>query len=491
MTMDNAEHSDETATKFAAAVAFRSDAHRRLFERATEHACRFRDRIAERPPRPVVAAAELEALFDGPTPEIGAAPLAVIDALDAAANPGLTASTGPRFFGWAVGASHPVAVAADMLTSAWGQNAGGFALSPAAAVAEKVAARWLLDMLGLPQDCSVGFVTGATMANFVCLAAARNAVLARVGWNVERDGLADSPPVRLFVGADAHVTIFAALRYLGFGDRVSRVASDAEGRMDAQALATALAPGAGPAIVIAQAGQINTGAFDPMPQLAQICRQHAAWLHVDGAFGLWARTVPELAELTCGLDEADSWATDGHKWLQLPYDSGFAIVRDSQAHRRAMSITASYLPAAAEDEYDPGQYVPELSRRARGFAVWALLRALGRHGVTSMVRQHCVLARRLAKRLARESGVRILNSVCLNQVLVTFGAGTECVALTRATVARLQADNICLAGGADWHGQFVLRLSLISEPLTEADVDRLAVAILAAWRHVQSARALP
>jgi glutamate/tyrosine decarboxylase-like PLP-dependent enzyme len=485
--MDTAERTDDCATHNAAAVVFTGDAYRRLFERATEHASRFRDRIEERPPRPVIAAAELEALFDAPTPELGADPLQVIDALNAAANPGLTASPGPRFFGWVIGASHPVAVAADMLTSAWGQNAGVFACSPAAAMAEKVAARWLLDMLSLPHDCSVGFVTGATMANFVCLAAARNAVLARIGWDVERDGLADAPPVRLFVGADAHVTIFAALRYLGFGERVSRVASDAEGRMDAQALAAALAHGAGPAIVIGQAGQINTGAFDPMRQLARVCRQHAAWLHVDGAFGLWARTVPELADLTCGLEEADSWATDGHKWLQLPYDSGFAIVRDSQAHRRAMSITASYLPAAAEGEYDPGQYVPELSRRARGFAVWALLRALGRHGVSAMVRHHCALARRLAKRLATEPDVSVLNTVWLNQVLVIFGAGVDCAALTRATVARLQADNICLAGGADWHGQFVLRLSVIAAPLTESDVDRLAVAVLAAWRHVQSA----
>ena len=464
---------------------------RRIFERAAEHASRFRDGLGRRPPRPVIFATELQALFDGPTPEVGADRLRVIDALNAAASPGLTASAGPRFFGWVIGASHPAAVAADMLTSAWGQNAGVFAASPAAAMAEKVAARWLLDILGLPQDCSVGFVTGATMANFVCLAAARNAVLARSGWDVERDGLADAPPVRLFVGADAHVTVFAALRYLGFGSRVTSVASDAEGRMDATALAAALAHGAGPAIVIAQAGQINTGAFDPMQQIAALCRQHAAWLHVDGAFGLWARTVTELDDLTRGLEEADSWATDGHKWLQLTYDSGFAIVRDSGAHRRAMAITASYLPEAAAAEYDPGQYVPELSRRARGFAVWAILRTLGRHGVSAMVRNHCALARRLAQRLALDPGVTILNTVWLNQVLVAFGDGADRDALTRATVARLQADNICLAGAAVWHGQHALRLSVIAAPLTESDVDRLAVAILAAWRHVRALRLPP
>ena len=476
------DHGGRDATTFTSTVCN----HRQLFERATEHACRFRDSLGERPPRPAIAAGDLEALFEGPTPEVGADPLHVIDALNSAATPGLAGSAGPRFFGWVIGASHPAAVAADMLTSAWGQSAGAFAVSPAGAMAEKVAARWLLDILDLPADCSVGFVTGATMANFVCLAAARNAVLARIGWDVERDGLAGAPPIRLFVGADAHVTVLAALRYLGFGERAIRVASDAEGRMDAPALAAALARGTGPAIVIAQAGQINTGAFDPMVQLASICRQHAAWLHVDGAFGLWARTVTELTDLTRGLEQADSWATDGHKWLQLPYDSGFAIVRDAEAHRRAMSITASYLPPAVEREYDPAQYVPELSRRARGFAVWAILRALGRHGVSAMVKRHCALARRLARRLATEPGVTILNTVWLNQVLVVFGNGVQCEQLTQATVARLQADNICLAGGADWHGQFALRLSVISASLTESDVDRLAVAILAAWRHVKS-----
>jgi len=462
--------------------------HRRLFQRAADHASAFRDRLADRAPRPAISAAALHARFDGPTPEVGQDPLAVLDALESAAEPGLTAAAGPRFFGWVIGASDPLGVAADMLTSAWGQNAGAYACSPAAAMAEKVAARWLLDILRLPEECSVGFVTGATMAGFVCLAAARSAVLAQVGWDVEADGLAGAPAVRVFVGEDAHVTIAAALRYLGFGSRATRVPTDSQGRMDASALRTALAIGSGPAIVIAQAGQINTGDFDPVSELARICRKHGAWLHVDGAFGLWARTVPEMAQLTAGLEEADSWSVDGHKWLQLPYDSGFAIVRDSEAHRRAMSMTASYLPPAGESEYDAGQFVPELSRRARGFAVWAQLRALGRHGIAALVRRHCALARRLARRLASVPGVSVRNSVPLNQVIVTFGTGTleECNELTRATVAQLQADNICLAGGADWRQHFVLRLSLIAAPLVEADVDRLAAAILAAWRRVQS-----
>jgi len=463
--------------------------HRRLFQRAADHASAFRDRVADRGPRPVISAAALQARFDGPTPEIGQDPLAVLDALQSAAEPGLTAASGPRFFGWVIGASDPLGVAADMLTSAWGQNAAAYACSPAAAMAEKVAARWLLDILRLPQECSVGFVTGATMAGFVCLAAARSAVLAQVGWDVEAEGLAGAPPVRVFAGEDGHVTVPAALRYLGLGSRPTRVPTDAQGRMDAAALQGALALGTGPAIVVAQAGQINTGHFDPVGELARICRKHGAWLHVDGAFGLWARTLPEMAQLTAGLEEADSWSVDGHKWLQLPYDSGFAIVRDSHAHRRAMSITASYLPPAEDSEYDPGQFVPELSRRARGFAVWAQLRALGRHGIAELVRRHCALARRLARRLTGEHGVTVLNSVALNQVIVTFGSGTleERNELTRATVAQLQADNICLAGGAQWRGHFVLRLSLIAAPLVEADADRLAAAILAAWRHVCSA----
>jgi len=461
--------------------------HRRLFERALEHASGFRDRIAGRPPRPVIPADELQARFDGPTPEVGDDAVAVIDALNEAAEPGLTGSAGPRFFGWVIGSSHPVGVAADMLTSAWGQNAAAYACSPAAAMAEKVAARWLLDILRLPLECSVGFVTGATMASFVCLAAARSAVLARVGWDVEAEGLTGAPRVRVFLGDDAHATILAAMRYLGFGGRAVRIPTDADGRMDAAVLAAALAQGEGPAIVIAQAGQINTGAFDPTPAIARTCREHGAWLHVDGAFGLWARAVPEMGELTAGLEDADSWSIDGHKWLQLPYDSGFAIVRDTHAHRRAMSITASYLPAVDGAEYDAGQYVPELSRRARGFAVWAQLRAFGRRGIANMVRHHCALARRLAGRLAGESGVHVLNTVHLNQLIVSFGDGTpeERNALTRVTIARLQADNICLAAGADWHGVWVLRISVISAPLTEADVDRLAAAVLSAWRHVQ------
>jgi glutamate/tyrosine decarboxylase-like PLP-dependent enzyme len=460
--------------------------HRALFARAAEHAARFRDGISARPPRPTIDATALQARFDGPTPETGEDPLAVLDALSAAADPGLTGSAGPRFFGWVIGASHPAGVAADMLTAAWGQNAGAYAGSPAAAMAEKVASRWLLDLLRLPADCSVGLVTGATMASFVCLAAARNAVLAKADWDVEAEGLIGAPRVRVFVGADAHATIFSALRYLGFGAKVTTIPTDEQGRMDPEALAVALWHDRGPAIVIAQAGQINSGAFDPFPEIARACRRHGAWLHVDGAFGLWARAVPELGDLTLGLEHADSWSVDGHKWLQLPYDSGFAIVRDAEAHRRAMGIGASYLPAAAGAEHDPGQYAPELSRRARGFAAWAVIRALGREGIVEMVRRHCGLAQRLAARLAAEPGVEVLNEVELNQVVVAFGEGAAADPATRAVIARIAADNVVLAGGAEWRGRQALRFSVIAGPLTEADIDRLAEAVVLAWRGVQA-----
>jgi glutamate/tyrosine decarboxylase-like PLP-dependent enzyme len=472
----------------------KAPAHRGLFERAVGHASRFHDGLGERPPWPAIAPTELQAQFDGPTPEAGEHPEMVIDALSNAAEPGLTGTAGPRFFGWVIGASEPVGVAADMLTSARGQNAATYSMAPAAAMAEKVAARWLLDILRLPPECSVGFVTGATMASFVCLAAARNAVLRRLGWDVEADGLSGAPHVRIFVGQDAHVTIVAALRYLGFGSRPARIATDEQGRMIPEALAAALAADDGPAIVIAQAGQINTGAFDAMPELAELCRRHGAWLHVDGAIGLWARAVPEMAGLTAGLEAADSWSTDGHKWLQLPYDSGFAIVRDAAAHSRAMSMSASYLQGSKSAEYDPSQYTPELGRRARGFAAWAVLRALGRRGVSETVGRHCKLARRLAAGLAAEPGVTVLNDVVLNQVIVSFGEGAPEVRdlLTSAVIANLQRDNIYLASGADWRGRKVLRLSVISAPLVEADIDRLIDATLQAWRRLRDEhRGLP
>lgn len=453
------------------------------FEIASAHARAFRKSLPRRRPRPEIEAADLEARFGGPTPESGEDAATVIDALALAAGPGLMATPGPRFFGWVIGASHEVGVAADWLASAWGQNAGVYASSPAAAIAEKVAARWLLDILDLPADCSVGFTTGATMASFTCLAAARNHVLARAGWDVERMGLQGAPRVRILIGADAHSSIIAALRLLGLGSEIAEViATDQQGRMVPAALEAALAASQAPTIVIIQAGQINTGAFDPATEIARLCHASGAWLHVDGAFGLWARAVPELSDLTQGLEAADSWATDGHKWLQAPYDSGYAIVHHPEAHRRAMTMGASYLP---ESGYEPSHFTPELSRRARGFSTWAILRALGRNGVQEMVRTHCGFAQLLRDHLSSIAGLRIVNEVTLNQLILRFGESDE---MTRDVIRRMQEENICFVEGASWRGQWVLRISIISGPLAEQDILRLAKAIIAAWRHVQASR---
>jgi glutamate/tyrosine decarboxylase-like PLP-dependent enzyme len=458
------------------------------FDVALKHAKAYRAGLANRPPRPTISPQDMLARLNGPTPERGEDGVAVIEALAQAAEPGLMGMAGARFFGWVIGASHETGVAADMLTSAWGQNAGMYAGTPAAAIAEKVAGDWLLDILRLPKESSVGFVTGATIANFVGLAAARNEVLRRVGWDVEAKGLQGAPHVRVLIGADAHTTVYASLRFLGFGSETAEpIATDEQGRIKPEALARALAQGEGPAIVIGQAGQINTGAFDPIGEMAKICRTHGAWLHIDGAFGLWARAVPEMAPMVEGLDQADSWATDGHKWLQLPYDCGLVFVRDRDAHRRAMTIAASYLPKGGEIEHDPSLYAPELSRRARGFAAWAVIKALGREGIAQMVRDHCAFAKRVAERVSKEPGIQVLNDVVLNQVILGFGDGDIEArnAATRAVIERLQQDNIVFAGGSGWRDRWVMRLSIISGPLTEADIDRLGDAIIAAWRAVR------
>jgi glutamate/tyrosine decarboxylase-like PLP-dependent enzyme len=461
-----------------------------LFEMVAVEAAHFRANIAEKPQRPDHTYAQALSTFDAPTPETGTPATAVIDELIERATPGLHAMTGPRFFGWVIGASHPVGVAADWLTSAWGQNVGNLAATPAAAAAEAVAARWLVDILDLPREASVGFVTGATVANFVCLAAARGEVLRRVGWDVERDGLFGAPPIQVILGEDAHTTVFSALQFLGLGhDRVTRVATDDQGRMQISAFEAALAHRKGPIIVITQAGQINTGAFDDHRRIVAEARACGAWVHVDGAFGLWARACPSRATLGGGIEDADSWATDGHKWLQTPYDCGYAIVHNANAHRQAMTIAASYLPDAGAGERDPSHYVPELSRRARGFATWAMLRHLGREGIAAMVERHCSLAERFAERLSDERGVRVVNDVVLNQVIVRFGADEPTPAgdnLTLQVIRRIQEDGTLFAGGSKWKGEWVMRLSVISGPTTEEDVDRSAQAILRAWRGVRS-----
>ncbi len=464
-----------------------------LWNRAAELAVGYRTGMAEARQGPAATYHQMRDVFAATLPETGADPLGVIEDLARRAAPGLQAVTGPRFFGWVMGASHPAGVAADFLTSAWGQNAGNHLAMPAAAAVEEIAAGWLLDLLRLPAECSVGFVTGATLANFTCLAAARGEVLRRAGWDVEAQGLFGAPPIRVLIGDDAHTTVFSALQFLGLGhDRVIRVATDAQGRMIPAAFAAALDQGDGPVIAIAQAGQINTGAFDPVGELVALLAGRNAWLHVDGAFGLWARACPDVAHLGAGLEHADSWATDGHKWLQTPYDCGYAITRHADAHRRAMTIAASYLPAAEAGDRDPSHYVPELSRRARGFATWAVIRALGRGGVAELVGRHCRIARRMAARLGGAVGVQVMNDVVLNQVIVRFGAdrdGAESDRLTRAVIEDVQRDGEAFAGGAKWRGHWVMRLSVTSGATTEAEGERAAAAILKAWDEVRGANA--
>ncbi len=406
------------------------------------------------------------------------------------AEPGLAACTGPRFFGWVIGGCHPAGLAADWLTGLWHQNAGNHRGMPAASAAEETSAKALLELMDLPREASVGFVTGATMANFTGLAAARGDVLRRVGWDVEGDGLFGAPPITVIMGDQAHTTVFAALKFLGLGDkRVTAVPTDANGAMQPDAVQAAIRAAKGPTIVIAQAGHINSGAFDPFEAIVEAARETGAWVHVDGAFGLWARAAPSLAHLTAGVDGADSWAVDGHKWLQTPYDCGYAIVRDKAAHRRAMVIAASYLPGADDGGRNPSDYAPELSRRARGFATWAIIRHLGRDGIVQMIEHGCAMARRLAERLTAEPDIAILNDVVLNQLAVRLGTDLEpdeADRLTRLAIARVQSDGVCFVGGAQWHGAWIVRVSISGYATKEADIDASAAAIIHAWRAVKS-----
>jgi glutamate/tyrosine decarboxylase-like PLP-dependent enzyme len=461
-----------------------------LLARAAELAAEYLAGLPERPVKERAGVEELRALLGGPLPEQGEPARETLERLAAGAEPGVVATAGPRYFGFVVGGALPVALAADWLAAAWDQNAGAYALSPAAAVAEEVAAGWLLDLLGLPPGASVGFTTGCQMANFTGLAAGRHAVFARAGWDVEARGLFGAPEVRVLAGEEAHVTIFAALQMLGLGgERVVRVGGDEQGRMLAGELARALADGEGPAIVCAQAGCVSTGAFDPLDEIAALCRARGAWLHVDGAFGLWAAASPALRHLVRGAERADSWATDGHKWLNVPYDCGMVACADPAAHRAAMSFAAPYL-VQTSGAREPFDWVPDSSRRARGFAVWAALRHLGRDGVRDLVERCCALARRMAARLAAAPGVEVLNEVVLNQVLVRFappdGAGEGAAgedagdAFTREVVRRVQEDGTCWLGGTTWRGRAAMRISVSSWATREDDADRSVAAILRA-----------
>jgi glutamate/tyrosine decarboxylase-like PLP-dependent enzyme len=456
-----------------------------LLRRTTELALEFLESLSERRVGPTVPIGELRAALGGPLPERGEDPLATVERLARAADPGLVGMAGPRYFGFVIGGHVPAALAADWLTSTWDQNATLYVSAPSNSVAEEAASGWLLEILQLPRAASVGFTTGCMMANFTALAAARHAVLARRGWDVETRGLFGAPEIDVVVGAEAHATIHAALQMLGLGrERVKKVPTDGQGRMEADALRNVLKDCHGPLIVCAQAGNVNTGSFDPLDEIAGAVREHEGWLHVDGAFGLWASASPALAHLTRGAERADSWATDGHKWLNVPYDCGIVIVNDPESHRQAMTIAAPYLVQTEGRERDPFDYVPEFSRRARGFTVWAALRSLGRSGITDLVDRCCALARRFAEILRREPGVEILNDVALNQVLVRFTppGGGDADTFTREVIAKVQEDGTCWLGGTVWHGMAAMRISVSNWSTTEEDVEVSAAAIVKAFR---------
>jgi glutamate/tyrosine decarboxylase-like PLP-dependent enzyme len=440
------------------------------------------DSLATRPVGAQEGLDELRERLARPLTDVGEDPRAVIADLARDADPGLIASGGPRYFGFVIGGALPVAVAADWLTAAWDQNGGGYVASPSLSVVEEVAASWVRDVLGLPPDCSIGFVTGCQMAHFTCLAAARHAVLRDAGWDVEAQGLQGAPEVRVIAGAQAHVTVKVACRMLGLGaERVREVACDDQGRMLVDSLRAELARHDGPTIVCAQAGEINTGAFDPFDEIVDACRERGAWCHVDGAFGLWAAAAPARRDLIAGFERADSWATDGHKWLNVPYDSGIAAVADASAHRAAMTSTSAYIPGHDDDMPWGFDWNPEFSRRARGVAVYAALRALGRDGVADLVERCCSHAALMGSLLAEGDGVEVLNDVVLNQVLVRF---RDSDVVTSAVIERVQSGGVCWLSGSSFRGQAVMRVSVVGWQTTAADVERSAEAILAAAASV-------
>lgn len=446
--------------------------------RASTHAQRY---VCDRSDRPVWASSTADALraaLGGPLPAEPTPAGQVIEALAAAAEPGLVTTTGPRYFGFVTGGALPAAMAADWLVSAWDQNAALYVMSPASAIVEEIASAWLVDLLGLPARASVAFTTGCHMANFTALAAARHELLRRAGWDVEARGLQGAPRLTVMVGDEVHVSVIGALRLLGIGSQtLVRVATDDQGRLCADALRLALEQADGPAIVCAQAGNVNTGAFDPFDAIADICARHRAWLHVDGAFGLWAAASGQLRSLASGVGRADSWATDAHKWLNVPYDSGLAFTAHPEAHRAAMSMDAAYLVRTAGEPREPMDWTPESSRRARGFAVYAALRSLGRRGVAEMIEGCCRLARRFAERLKRDPAIAILNDVVLNQVLVRIGDSDE---RTANALRRVQDERVCWLGGTTWRGKQAMRVSVSNWSTTDADIDRSADSILRA-----------
>ena len=461
-------------------MSHREIADESLIRRVHDHALGFLRSLPERHVGARASREELRSALRFPLAGSGEDPASVIDALAAQGERGAIASAGPRYFGFVIGGSLPVALAADWLTSTWDQNPGIYAASPVTSVIEEVAREWVLEALDLPRSSGVGFVTGCQMANFTALAAARHGVLRDAGWDVEADGLYGAPRVNVITSAESHVTIDIALRYLGFGTRgILRVETDAQGRMRADRLRRLLSNVQGPTIVCTQAGNVNTGAFDPIREVAEAAHEHGAWVHVDGAFGLWARASRALRSLADGMELADSWATDAHKWLNVPYDCGIVIVRNAEDHRASMTAAAAYLVQTQGVERDAVDWVPEFSRRGRGVTVYAALRALGRDGLEAMIDRCCAQARQMADLLRDAPGVEILSDVVLNQVLVRFGGDDD---MTRRVIAGVQKDGTCWLGGTTWQDRAAMRISFSNWATSDEDVKRSAEAIVRVWK---------
>ena len=439
-----------------------------LLELAASRGIRYLEKLPAREVFPASSALERLQELGGPFPTERTDAAEVLALLDDIGSPATVATAGPRYFGFVTGGAFPATVAANWLAGAWDQCAGLEVLSPVSAALEEIALRWLVEILGLPPGTGAGFVTGATMANFSALAAARHALLERAGWDVESDGLFGAPPITVIVGDEVHVSLLKALAMLGLGrNRIVPVPVDGEGRMRADALPKI----AEPAIVCVQAGNVNSGAFDPAREICSVAHAAGAWVHVDGAFGLWAAAAPSRAPLVVGVGQADSWATDAHKWLNVPYDSGIAFVREPRYLQAAMSVNAAYLVRGEKRE--PNQFIPELSRRARGVEIWAALRSLGRAGLAEIIDGNCRGAARFAEGL-RAAGYEILNEVALNQVLVSFG-GDE---TTRRVIAAVQKDGTCWCGGTVWQGRAAMRISVSSWATTDEDVERSLAAMI-------------
>ena len=444
-----------------------------LLETTLQQTRNWFDTLSTRPVRASASSDQLRQSLGGALPEDGVPAEDVIRALGNAGATGTVASAGPRYFGFVVGGSLPAALAADWLVSTWDQNSGIFALSPLVSTVEQITGSWLRDLAGLPSTMSFGFVTGGHMANFTSLASARHSVLRKAGWDVEADGLNAAPPIEICVNEESHYTIFLALRLLGLGAaRVFKIPADAQGRMRADRLASALRETSGPCIVCAQAGNVNTGAFDPLVEIADATKERGAWLHVDSAFGFWAAVSPQYAHLIRGIERADSVAADAHKWLNVPYDCGVTFCADEAAHRSAMSLAAAYIVATGT-ERDPHEFVPEESRRARAVPVYAALRSLGRSGLAEMIERNCRQAHRFGAAL-RAAGFNVLNDVVLNQVLVSFGTPEQ----TRAVIAAIQQDGTCWCGGTVWQSHTAMRISVSNWSTTDKDVERSIDAII-------------